>query len=123
MDSSTSKNCRANYWFSLNHFTLLLFDLSVGSTEQKCLSVATTLSRTDDLSTSLDYCSYCSYFSPGKGAMKPPDAFRAAEYDSRFECSWLWGWSSKQRRINSLLHNWPVIHQGAKGTSGFCFPT
>lgn len=37
MVSPTSKNCRANYRFSLNHFTLLLFYVSVGSTEQKCL--------------------------------------------------------------------------------------
>lgn len=84
MVSPTSKNCRANYRFSLVHFTLLLFYVSVGSTEQKCLSV-TTLSCSDDLSTSLGYCSYClycSYCSLGKGAMKPSDALRAAsEYD------------------------------------------
>ena len=48
MFSPTSKNCRANYPFSLNHFTLVLFYVSVGSTEQKCLSV-TTLSCSDDL--------------------------------------------------------------------------
>lgn len=62
--SPTSKNCRASYQFSLNRFTLLLFYISVGSTAQKCLSV-TTLSCSDDLSTSLGYCSYCSL---GKGA-------------------------------------------------------
>lgn len=93
MVSPTSKICRANCWFSLNHFTPLLFYVSAGSTKQKCLSI-TTLSCSDDLSTSLDYCSYCSL---GKGVMNPPDALRAAaEYDSWFEYSWLWGLSSKQ---------------------------
>lgn len=32
--SSTSKNCRAKSWFSVNHVTLLLFYVSVGSMDK-----------------------------------------------------------------------------------------
>lgn len=92
-----SKVCRAKYRFSLSHFTLLPFYVSVGSAEEnfleQCIFI-TALSSSDGLSICLCYCSYCSL---GKGAVKPSEALRAAaEHESQYEHLWLWGWPSRQ---------------------------